>query len=75
MILGIAIMVAAFYWLMYETEWLTARLPSGKPLAIILSIDEAIQVAVCAIIIMYAIKYVDGIIQKPQLEETNAHTS
>ena len=74
MIFGIAVMVIAFYWLMYETKWLTVRLPYGR-LPTIISIDDLLQIAFCAMIIVYAIKYINSLTQKPQLEETNAHTS
>ncbi len=74
MIFGIAIMIIAFYWLMYETKRLTARLPYGRPPTII-SIDELLQIAVCVTIIVYAVKYLNSLTQKSQLEETNAHTN
>ncbi len=74
MILGIAIMVAAFYWLMYETEWLTVRLPFGKLYVIEVNVNQLVAIAFCVVIGTKILQYLIEDM-KTHLEELNAHTS
>ncbi len=52
----IIIMLLAFYWLMYETQWLTVRLPFGKPPTANLLIRELLPLVVAVLILATVVK-------------------
>jgi len=54
MTIGITIITLAFVWLLYETRFLTVRLPYGKPFTGDVIIQELLPIIVAASIIIAA---------------------
>ena len=69
MIFGIAIIIIAFYWLMYETKWLTVRLPYGR---LLINITQLVAIAVGIMVMVTVWKYIAEDIKRARLEKHNA---
>ena len=70
MIFCIVVVLAAFYWLMHETEWLTLRLPFGEPsIEVELDVGELIAISVCVVVGLALVKYLVDDTSKIQMEE------